>query len=156
MTFQTVHKTALAPQVARHRRDDGYPRCTVQTAQTMINDHATTGVCDSAVQKTVEIPQVQYFGGTAGVPVAMHRQSPVMMRCQVPTIKIKRVLRIMNSTQHYDESVDVFVVKQDRFTDEESAHEHMADSLRETLRTTTKSMMQLLATSCVSCQSGQP
>ena len=34
------------------------------------------------------------------------------------------------------------------------AHGHMADSLRETVRTSAKSMMQLLATSNFSYQSG--
>ena len=42
---------------------------------------------------------------------------------------------------------------QDRFTDEESAHEHLADSLRDS--TPTKSVEQLLAKASVSCQRGK-
>ena len=54
------------------------------------------------------------------------------MQRQVPTIK--REQRTVSSTQvlDIDEHVNVFVATRDRLTDEESPHEHLADSLRET------------------------
>ena len=40
----------------------------------------TTGTCDSEVQKTVEVPQVQYFGRIVDVPVAIQQKAPTMMQ----------------------------------------------------------------------------
>ena len=49
---------------------------------------------------------------------------------------MKRVQRTMSSTQvqHIDKEVDVPVAMRDKLTDEESAREHLADSLRGTAR----------------------
>ena len=48
-----------------------------------------------------------------------------------------------------------FVAMRHRFTDEESAHEPLADSLRGTGRTSNEVLMESLVKSSVSCQSGE-
>ena len=74
--------------------------------------------------------------------VMTERHVPVTMQLQVPAMK--RAQSTMSSTQvqHIDKEVDVLVAMRDRLTGDESAHEHLADSLRGTVRTSNEVMME--------------
>ena len=61
-----------------------------------------TGACDSGVQKTTEILQVQYIHRIADVPVVMQRQVPTMQTVQ-ETVEGPQ-------SQCLDRVVDVLVV----------------------------------------------
>ena len=61
-----------------------------------------TGACDSGVQKTAEIPQVQHIHRIADVPVVMQRQVPTMQTAQ-KTVE-------GSHSQCLDRVVDVLVV----------------------------------------------
>ena len=109
----TVHRRVVDLLVVQQRASPHSADC---TRETMVN------------------PQVQCIDWIVDVSVMMERHVPVTMQCQVPTMK--RVQRTMSSTQvqHIDKEVDVPVAMRDRVTDEESAHEHLADSMRGTAR----------------------
>ena len=85
-------------------------------------------------RETMGNPQVQCIDRIVDMSVMTERRVPVTMQCQVPTTK--RVQRTMSLTQvqHIDREVDVPVAMRDKLTDEESAREHLADSLRGTAR----------------------
>ena len=61
-----------------------------------------TGACDSGVQKTAEIPQVQFIDRIADVPVVMQSQVPIIHTVQ-KTVEGPQ-------SQCLDRVVDVLVV----------------------------------------------
>ena len=100
--------------------------------QQRTNLHSADCTCE-----TMENPQVQYIDTIVDMSVMTERHVPVTMQLQVSMMK--RVHRNMTSTQM---PCIVPVAMRDKLTDEESAHEHLADSLRGTGRTSKEVIME--------------